>query len=98
MSMTKKIEDGGPAFPLTIVHESDGRTGAPVKCDVFTGLTRRDWFAGQALAGLYANRDLQLATLHDYGKLNNGDFNACMARQAYEQADAMIAASKAGEA
>lgn len=90
--MTKKIEDGGPALQ-TFRQHALGRVE-----EVHPGMSLRDWFAGQALAGLYANRDLQLATLHDYGQLNNGDFNACMARQAYEQADAMIAASKAGEA
>ncbi|NSY95784.1 Arc family DNA-binding protein [Agrobacterium tumefaciens] len=56
----------------------------------------RDQFAGQALAGLYACRDLQLATLHDMAKTGSGDFDACMAKQAYLQADAMIAARKAG--
>ena len=34
-----KLEDGGPAFP-------QWGLGAP------SGLTLRDWFAGQALAGL----------------------------------------------
>lgn len=88
--MTKKIEDGGPALHT----DPNAQPGYFVR----HGMSLRDWFAGQALVGLYANRDLQLATLHDYGQLNNGDFNACMARQAYEQADAMIAASKTGEA
>jgi hypothetical protein len=81
--MTKKIEDGGPAFPLTIVHESDGRTGAPVKCDVFTGLSHRDWFAGQALSGLV--------------QMHNGiavDPTAT-ARAAQQYADALVAALKA---
>ena len=34
--MTKKTEDGGPAFPISS----------------YKGMTLRDWFAGQAIAGL----------------------------------------------
>lgn len=39
--MSAPINDGGPAFPRTI-HE--------IELDV-PGMTLRDWFAGQALAG-----------------------------------------------
>jgi len=39
------INDGGPAFP----QGDDGSWG--------TGMTLRDWFAGQALAGMLANPD-----------------------------------------
>jgi hypothetical protein len=38
------INDGGPAFPR---HAYDGHDG----------MTLRDWFAGQALAGMLANPD-----------------------------------------
>jgi hypothetical protein len=38
------INDGGPAFP-TRYHED------------MHGMTLRDWFAGQALAGMLANPD-----------------------------------------
>jgi len=88
--MKTTIDDGGYAFP----SPADEKAGWHSE----SGMTMRDWFAGRALAGLYACRDLQLAALHDFGQLNSGDFNACMARQAYQQADAMIAARKAGAA
>ena len=42
-------------------------------------ISLRDWFAGQALAGIYANRDSCLALWEQH------------ARYAYESADAMIA-------
>lgn len=83
-----KIDDGGQAFPVP----ADDKAGWHSQ----EGMSLRDWFAGQALAGLYACRDLQLAALHDQAKTGSGDFDACMAKQAYLQADAMIAARKAG--
>lgn len=78
-----KIETGGPAFPVSIPGWGDN--GA-------SGMTLRDHFAGLSLAGLYASRDLQMATLHDAGGLGKGNFEEVMAKQAYRQADAMIAA------
>ena len=47
--MDKK--DGGPAFPVAEVRDRDGNgitEGAP-------GMSLRDWFAGQAMAGLLAH-------------------------------------------
>lgn len=42
-----KINNGGPAFPL----QSIGPDFAPG----YSGMSLRDWFAGQALAGLLAH-------------------------------------------
>ena len=45
----EKINNGGPAFPVTLDHR--GCVGA-------YGMSLRDYFAGQALAGLCANSEL----------------------------------------
>ena len=42
--MNTEINDGGPAFPIPESDYEDGRTG----------MTLRDYFAGQALAGILA--------------------------------------------
>lgn len=65
-SMTEK-NDGGPAFPL---HERD---------DALKGMSLRDWFAGQALAGLYAD-----------SRVNSSAEKA--AEAVYKMADAMLKA------
>ena len=39
-----KIDDGGPAFPLTKIIDEEER--------FYHGLSMRDWFAGMALQGL----------------------------------------------
>lgn len=59
------INDGGPAFP-TRYHED------------MHGMTLRDWFAGQALAGLVTDYSTKEAKL--------------LARHCYEYADAMLEA------
>ena len=41
------INDGGPAFPF----QCQGPTTAP---EIYYGMSLRDWFAGQALAGILA--------------------------------------------
>ena len=72
-----KRDDGGPAFPQSV--SADGPYG---------GLTARDWFAGQALAGLLANATLKPKTT----------FNEAAA-EAFAFADAMLAerAKREGE-
>jgi len=41
-------DDGGPAFPVPSYVNADGETHH----SSVQGMTLRDWFAGQALAGL----------------------------------------------
>lgn len=63
-----EIKDGGPAFPTTHLNLPQG-------------MTLRDYFAAQALAGICANQDNRV-----YG--NSMEF----ARAAYRLADAMLTA------
>lgn len=94
MMDSKKIDDGGPAFP-----ECKSRDSEPGW--LREGMTLRDWFAGQALS-----QCIQDAPAGSMG----GDYPAAhgspmhkealqtkrdnAARIAYEYADAMIAARK----
>lgn len=68
--MSNPIKDGGPAFPR----------GKDAFGEVNEGMTLRDWFAGQALAGLMVRYDEHPNTVFE------------CAKYAYEAADAMIAA------
>lgn len=61
--------DGGHAFP------HDGGAGNE-------GMTLRDWFAGQALAGMMADPNVRV----------DAETNRVIARQSYDLADAMIEA------
>ena len=65
-----QIDDGGPAFP---------RTGNNYTEKYQSGMTLRDWFAGQALAGMLADPN------------NNGHYTD-NAAASYKFADAMLAA------
>ena len=67
-----QTNDGGPAFPRTPFDVND-YTG-----DGSSGMSLRDWFAGQALAGLLANP--KLVTDAKY-----------IAKWSYFNADAMLA-------
>jgi hypothetical protein len=64
----KRIRDGGPAFPV----DHNLRTG--YRQD--EGMTLRDWFAGQALAGMLARGNMLAVS---------------GAEAAYQYADAMLA-------
>ena len=69
--------NGGRAFPSAI--PAKGRTvHAP-------GMSLRDWFAGQALAGMCANSEW----VNDFNYSNSIE---CTAERAYSMADAMLAA------
>lgn len=60
-----RTNDGGPAFPCTTMHD-------------FKGMSLRDYFAGQALAGYLANAKAESRV-------------AVVAEWAYDYADAMLA-------
>lgn len=51
--MSDQPKDGGPAFPLIVPLKF--KNGVPVENNVYPGLSLRDWFAGQALAGFLAH-------------------------------------------
>ena len=51
--MDKKIDDGGTAFPFCKAIETNGVWNECVQ----TGMSLRDYFAGQALIGLLSNND-----------------------------------------
>jgi hypothetical protein len=68
-------EDGGAAFPTPDCSAWDGPSRTP-------GMTLRDWFAGQALAGIFASGNVTLPF--------NGPEEA--AARAYQFADAMLKA------
>jgi len=66
--MSDTINDGGPAFPLP------SEPGFPAEM----GMTLRDWFAGQALAGFLVN-------FHDHLI----DIKSCVV-MSYDAADELI--------
>lgn len=70
----KKKETGGHAFPPGIASSATGYTK-----DGQSGMTLRDWFAGQALAGMLA----------DEGEAGFRAHTAAV--RSYEMADAMLA-------
>lgn len=76
---------GGPAFPMTVT-EHVGPDGQPLTAAFYHGMTLRDWFAGQALAG-YAST-LGAVEVVRWERL---------ADDAYRAADAMLAARGAGQ-
>jgi apolipoprotein N-acyltransferase len=70
--MSDKLNGGGPAFPFAEYHP---------------GMSLRDWFAGLALAGFWANSDECVIDVA-------GEFDVC-ADTCYQMAEAMLAARKA---
>ena len=88
--MSAPINDGGPAFPVAM-NEISG---------AYCGMTLRDWFAGQALAGLSAR------SVDVYRKLERTGTSILEIEQelkdvicdvSYKYADAMLAARERKE-
>ena len=75
-----KINDGGPAFPLSGSADLNGNYAYPEY-----GMSLRDWFAGQALAGLISH----------YGTRPGASIDE-PPRRAFIIADAMLAARQQG--
>ena len=70
--MSASLNDGGPALPCEQHETSDGTWNQSFQ----SGMYLRDWFAGQALAGIA------------YKGVSRWDFAA---EDAYRAADAMLA-------
>jgi hypothetical protein len=85
------INDGGPAFPASPTYGPNGDLYRPadIGCE---GMTLRDWFAGQALAGQLASMSSAAAVAH----IRAEDAPKLCSIFAYIFADAMLAARKGG--
>lgn len=90
-----KQDDGGPAFPrrgLRILDEEGSLDRA--KSEPSTpGMSLRDWFAGQALSGIWA----QMAGVTPEGLCPTEEIPLRLARAAYIQAEAMLAERAKGD-
>jgi len=78
--MSAQINDGGPAFPVPSVawkEKGEDRVAIGTR-----GMTLRDYFAGQALAGALADPTCDVSPIE-------------LAKIAYREADAMLAAREA---
>jgi hypothetical protein len=90
--MSTPIDDGGPAFPHQVrVHDYDPATGLRVISPITDeGMSLRDWFVGQALAGW----------LGSYGADSNhpvlNETTGMVAQHSYAMADAMLAERRKG--
>lgn len=82
--MTDRIKDGGPAFPQlknSGLAKADGEGGFVLDKELSGGMALRDYFAGQALAGISS-------IAGDGFSLSPED----EAAWAYQRADAMLSA------
>jgi hypothetical protein len=78
-----KTQDGGPAFPHDDFYETElatDRLRKQVLIPASSGMSLRDWFAGQALAGMCANPSC-----------DSRSFREC-AEYSYKHADEMLVA------
>lgn len=86
--MSDKSKDGGSAFPRPTHVELDDSDTRPAKGNITgdDGMSLRDWFAGQALAGLLAKHGTNY-----FGWTHTEGLNQTAQEQAYKHADAMLA-------
>lgn len=88
-----KTDDGGPAFPRPISEDRthgdlfDGNDMVPAQ----NGMSLRDWFAGQALAGADMGQELGESV---FDPIQLKHFAERMAHDCYVMADAMLVARK----
>lgn len=80
--------DGGPAFGgerTELKHIFQGQPPTPVPI-VYSGLSIRDWFAGQALSGMHSRDTFDTGLSHpeQRAKLAYIDADALMAERAKE--------------
>lgn len=85
--MSTPINDGGPAFPRLVSVENPMSPRQILKATTTEGMTLRDYFAGQALAGLLASQ------IHG---MTNVPSKGPFARLAFDAADAMLAEKSKG--
>jgi hypothetical protein len=92
--MTKP--DGGPAFPVATHERPDGLIALVSDLDPNgNGMTLRDYFAGQALAGLLASPGFLGEAQEQAGDADTA--RETIALCAYRQADFMLAEREKGE-
>jgi len=80
--MSAPDKTGGPAFPFPASAETD--PNSPM------GMTLRDWYLGQILAGMWASR-----TYEPFKSFPSDEEHACMVKHAMKSADLAIAAREA---
>lgn len=90
-----KIDDGGSAFPvipptMEVADQVFPANGYPYP---ESGMSIRDYFAGQALAGEFASQSEADGMIPNS---TTGEWMVDRARLFYRMADAMLAARKAG--
>jgi hypothetical protein len=77
--MIEQSKDGGPAFPCDPQMMRVSEDGS-IEAIGFRGMSLRDWFAGQSLAGINASRETFLAILKDRGRNARGSFHPSRCR------------------
>jgi len=84
----EKINDGGPAFPAPdfIVDTAKLKEDGFQRMGMIQGMSLRDYFAGQALAGFLACYDFLIVAKE------NQTYEEASAEKAYEYADALLKA------
>lgn len=88
--MSGEPKDGGSAFPRpTYVELNQGSDNAG-RVSGDDGMSLRDWFAGQALAGSLASDGVQ-SVIGEAAKRRDTAVDATWAANAYQLADAMLA-------
>ena len=91
--MTDAPKYGGPAFPSEYVQYKRGEVGNQVEIMAHSsGMTLRDWFAGQAIGQVIENCAGDIYVMATFPTPE-----AYFARKAYQVADAMLAAREASD-